>query len=57
MTDAQYYIRKLSTLEGLQGPSSELETSINNIQIDDNSSKEDSTTNVLPYIVLSSSSE
>ena len=41
MTDAQYYTRKLSTLEGLQGPSNDLEIAVNNIQITDNSSKED----------------
>ena len=41
MVDAQYYIRKLSTLEGLQGPSNDLEVAVNNIQINDNSSKED----------------
>ncbi|CAI2170355.1 9227_t:CDS:10 [Funneliformis geosporum] len=34
MTDAQYYIRKLSTLEGLQGPSDELEMAIKNIHVD-----------------------
>jgi hypothetical protein len=56
MTDAQYYIRKLSTLEGLQGPSNDLEIAVNNIQINeinDNSSKEDlssttKTTNISP---------
>ncbi|RIA79873.1 Vps54-like protein [Glomus cerebriforme] len=54
MTDAQYYIRKLSTLEGLQGPSNDLEIAVNNIQINDNSSKEDlpnvanTTTNTSP---------
>ncbi|EXX73398.1 Vps54p [Rhizophagus irregularis DAOM 197198w] len=56
MTDAQYYVRKLSTLEGLQGPSNDLEIAVNNIQINeinDNSSKEDlsnttKTTNISP---------
>lgn len=56
MTDAQYYVRKLSTLEGLQGPSNDLEIEVNNIkinEINDNSSKEDlsnttKTTNISP---------
>ncbi|CAG8644012.1 7580_t:CDS:10 [Funneliformis caledonium] len=55
MTDAQYYVRKLSTLEGLQGPSDELEMAIKDIHVD--AKDLSTTTNDITTDVLSSSSK
>ncbi|CAG8621600.1 13009_t:CDS:10, partial [Racocetra persica] len=45
-TDIQYYIRKLTALEGLQGSTSDLENIVNNLPIKEKLSNGDETTNI-----------
>ncbi|CAG8444809.1 14933_t:CDS:10 [Cetraspora pellucida] len=48
-TDIQYYIRKLTALEGLQGSTSDLENIINNLPLKEKLSNGDKNTNITPY--------
>ncbi|CAG8480788.1 15770_t:CDS:10 [Cetraspora pellucida] len=47
-TDIQYYIRKLTALEGLQGSASDLENIINNLPLKEKLSNGDKNTNITP---------
>ncbi|CAG8619693.1 10364_t:CDS:10 [Acaulospora morrowiae] len=48
-TDVQYYITKLSTLEGVQSSTNELEDTVNSLQIKENSSKTDGNTTTTTF--------
>ncbi|CAG8766240.1 11815_t:CDS:2, partial [Gigaspora rosea] len=48
-TDIQYYIRKLTALEGLQGSTSDLENIINDLTIKENLSNDDKTINITSH--------